>query len=550
MSIFSGHPKGLYVAFFTNMGERFGFYTMMAILVLFLQAKFGLNETNAGTIYSIFYFLIYILALVGGFVADSLQKYGKTIMMGIIVMLLGYVLMTIPGLDLPFVGAGLFIIAFGNGLFKGNLQAMVGKLYDDPQYEKFRDSAFSIFYMGINIGAFFAPSAAVAIRNWWLSHNDLLYDKTLPALCHKVISNETIDLTAFQGLADKVTGTAVTDLNAFAINYVDVFATGYNFAFGIAGLAMLVSLIVFLLFKKHMAHADKFEKKEKGAVSLKDFTPDEKDRLKSLGLVFLVVIFFWMSFHQNGLTLTFFARDYIAKSVDQFTYLFFNIGSFLSIIAIIGGLVLLVNKASSIAVRIIGVALAVVGGLASYNFYNGFDPVMPIAPEIFQQFNPVFIVFLTPVVLTFFAILRKRDAEPSTPRKIGIGMLITAFAFGIILVGSLGLVAPHLLHESPEQGVSPYLLIGTYFTLTIAELFLSPMGISFVSKVAPDRLKGTMQGCWLGATALGNGLLFVGAILWAKIELWQLWLFFGICCIISASIIFSKMKFLERVTKG
>jgi POT family proton-dependent oligopeptide transporter len=550
MSIFSGHPKGLYVAFFTNMGERFGFYTMMAILVLFLQAKFGLDEANAGNIYSAFYFAIYILALVGGFIADSMQKYGRTIMIGVIVMILGYVIMAIPGLNLPFVVLGLFVIAFGNGLFKGNLQAMVGKLYDHPDYEKLRDSAFSIFYMGINVGAFFAPSAAVGIRDWYLSSQNFLYDKTLPSLCHKFMNGESIDTTLFQSLADKVTGGNVADLASFSSNYISAFSTGYNLAFAIAACAMLVSFIVFMIFKKHMAYADRVEKKEKGAVSFKNFTPEEKDRLKSLGLVFVVVIFFWMSFHQNGLTLTFFARDYIAKSVDKLTYIMFDVRSFLSLIAIIGGLVFLVKKGSSGLVRGIGAGLMVVGGFLTYYFYNSFGDVMPIAPEIFQHFNPIFIVFLTPVVLAFFAILRNKNVEPSTPRKIGLGMIITTFAFGVLLLGSLGLVAPKLLATSPEQEVTPYLLIGTYFTLTIAELFLSPMGLSFVSKVAPERLKGLMQGCWLGATALGNGLLFIGSKLWPEVgELWYLWGFFAVCCIISALIIFSKMKFLERVTK-
>lgn len=165
MSIFSGHPKGLFVAFFANMGERFGFYTMMAILVLFLQTRYGLDEGGAGRIYSVFYFSIYILALVGGLVADGLQKYRKTIIIGLVVMTAGYIVMALPGLPIYLVVAGLLIIAFGNGLFKGNLQALVGKLYDNPEYEHLRDSAFNTFYMGINIGAFFAPSAAVGIRN-------------------------------------------------------------------------------------------------------------------------------------------------------------------------------------------------------------------------------------------------------------------------------------------------------------------------------------------------------------------------------------------------
>ena len=163
--MFKGHPKGLYVAFFANMGERFGFYTMMGILVYYLTAKYGLTPTNAGFIYSIFYASIYGLALVGGIFADKTKNYKGIIFIGLITMLAGYVLMSLPGLGLAFTIFALFVIAFGNGLFKGNLQAVVGQLYDNEKYGHLRDSAFSVFYMGINIGALFAPHAASGIIN-------------------------------------------------------------------------------------------------------------------------------------------------------------------------------------------------------------------------------------------------------------------------------------------------------------------------------------------------------------------------------------------------
>ncbi|HMT68366.1 MAG TPA: MFS transporter, partial [Bacteroidales bacterium] len=187
------HPKGLLVAFFANMGERFGFYTMMAILVLFLQAKYGLAAEKAGDIYSWFYFAIYALALVGGILADSTRKYKTVILFGIIIMFAGYILMAVPGMSLTFVVIALFTIAFGNGLFKGNLQAVVGQMYDDPKYSKLRDSAFMIFYMGINIGAFFAPYAANGIRNWWLKTNGFAHDGSLPALCHQFTGGQMTD---------------------------------------------------------------------------------------------------------------------------------------------------------------------------------------------------------------------------------------------------------------------------------------------------------------------------------------------------------------------
>ena len=231
------HPKGLFVAFFTNMGERFGFYTMMAILVLFLQVKFGLTEAEAGDYYSWFYFSIYGLALLGGLIADWTKKYKLVILVGQVIMFAGYVIMAIPGeaQQLWIALLGLFIIAFGNGLFKGNLQAIVGQLYDNEKYTKFRDSAYMIFYMGINIGAFFAPFVATGIRNWWLKTNGFLHDGSLPALCHQLKNGTLTDTATFQTLADKASLTGpVTDLAAFANNYLGVFSEGYNYAFAIA----------------------------------------------------------------------------------------------------------------------------------------------------------------------------------------------------------------------------------------------------------------------------------------------------------------------------
>lgn len=176
--MFKNQPKGLLAAAFANMGERFGFYTMMAILVLFLQSKFGLDGTTAGIIYSVFYALIYILALVGGGIADKTKNYKGTILTGLFLMTLGYACIAFPTptpipdgsqwIYLTITCAGLFVIAFGNGLFKGNLQALVGKMYDNKEYTHMRDAGFSLFYMFINVGAIFAPLLAVGVRNWWL----------------------------------------------------------------------------------------------------------------------------------------------------------------------------------------------------------------------------------------------------------------------------------------------------------------------------------------------------------------------------------------------
>ena len=245
--MFKGHPKGLYVAFFANMGERFGFYTMMACLVFFLQAKFGLTADEAGGHYSNFYFAIYALALVGGIIADKTKKYKAVIFTGILIMLIGYIMMATPGLSLTITLVSLYVIAFGNGLFKGNLQAIVGQLYDDPKYSKLRDSAFSIFYMGINMGALVAPHAANGIRNWLLKTNGYSYDADLPALCHNHLKgNLSAEApTSLGDLATKVGGNAA-DLTAFSNDYLNVFNEGFHYAFICAIGAMAISLIIYL----------------------------------------------------------------------------------------------------------------------------------------------------------------------------------------------------------------------------------------------------------------------------------------------------------------
>jgi POT family proton-dependent oligopeptide transporter len=586
------HPKGLLVAFFANMGERFGFYTMMACLVFFLQSRYDLSASAAGSYYSWFYFAIYALALFGGIIADATQKYKTVVLVGIITMLGGYMLMATPGLTLNFSLLALLVIAMGNGLFKGNLQALVGQMYDAPEYAHLRDSAFSIFYMGINVGAFFAPSAANGIRNWYLSSKGFTYDADLASLCNQYIGGRLHDITPLQNLAAKASTGHVTDLMAFSHNYISAFATGYNYAFGVAACAMIISLVVYVIFMKKLPNKQKAVKAEGeklgnwamtavyaavGAIvagvavyfisfkidiafafglfgafvagSFKMSTKEERPRVIALMLVFVVVMFFWMSFHQNGLTLSFFARDYVLKAVAPFTYLFFDIKSLLTFIAAIYGIVLLISRKSTSAKRGIGALLLVVGGGLSYWMYTGFTAKNAIEPEIFQQFNPIFIVFLTPVVVGFFAWLNARKKEPSTPKKIGIGMILAAVGFTVVLFASLSLQSPHSLAGAPTADrISPYWLISTYFVLTIAELFLSPMGISFVSKVAPARFQGLMQGGWLLATALGNKLLVVGSIMWEKVELWQLWAIFVVCCLVSAAFIFSILKKLEKVT--
>ena len=500
--MFKNHPKGLIPAALANMGERFGFYVMMAILTLFLMSKFGLDGTEAGSLYSVFYGAIYILALVGGLIADRLKNYKGTIIAGLLVMSLGYALLAIPALITTKVIAlgALLVIAFGNGLFKGNLQALVGQLYDNPKYADKRDSGFQIFYMFINIGGCVAPFIATWVRDSFVKSQGFLYNSDLPGLCWQYKNGEMTQEVLkgrFTELATQVSNGVTPDMTAFADAYLNAFNTGFHYAFSVAIVAMLVSLVIFLAYKKVLPNPAAKEKVEKAVPSKEEIKQDAKEikqRILALFAVFGIVIFFWFSFHQNGLTLTMFAKDY-------------------TLLEVFG---------------------------------------MPISAEIFQSINPFVVVFLTPVVMWIFGALAKKGKEPSTPKKIGIGMGIAALAYVVMAVASLGLP---LFSEIKATGladsarVTPWVLFSVYFILTVAELFISPLGLSFVSKVAPAHLQGLMQGCWLGATAVGNFSLFLGAVMYESISLAATWSVFAVVCFISMAVMFCMVKWLERVAK-
>ena len=559
--MFKGHPKGLFVAFFANMGERFGFYTMVSIFVLFLQAKYGLSAAATGLVYSTFMVGVYIFPLLGGFLADRFLGYGKTISLGMIVMLLGYALLAIPtqmATGFALVIAALAVIALGAGFFKGNLQALVGCIYDDPKYDALRDRAFTIFYMGINIGAVFAPTASEKVSNWILSGAHFTYDARIPALANNFIKGTLADASAYLGIAQaQDAGVTLETLKQFSERYINSLSKSYHLGFGVACISLIISMLIFWGFKKYYRQADFTEKQKSKSEALRsqvvDLTPQQtRERLVALGLVFFVVIFFWMAFQQSALTMTFFARDYTVPSVGKLTNLWFDLSGLLAIFLAVIGLTLCLKKGSGKATRLAGgIAFAVFTVLAVLR-YGGYQTVNEFQPQRFQHFNPFFIVALTPLIVGFFGWLNKRRKEPSAPRKIGFGMLITAASFTILVVGSLGLPSPRRLGglvAPPESQVSVYWLISTYFLLTIAELFLSPIGISFVSKVAPPKYKGLMQGGWFAATAIGMQLMgYVGA-LWMRAPLWALWLILVVACVLSAAFMFGIMKKLERAAQ-
>ena len=506
--MFENQPKGLYALALANTGERFGYYTMIAVFALFLRSNFGLEPGRAGFIYSLFLTFVYFLPVIGGLLAD-IWGYGRMVTTGITIMFLGYMALSVPlgggsTAYLTMIGA-LVLISLGTGLFKGNLQVMVGNLYDDPKYADRRDAAFSIFYMAINIGAMFAPTAAVKIMEYAQTH---------------------------LGVSE---------------------ADSFHFAFGVACVSLIVSIAIYYAFRGTFRHTEMSSnaKKKDTAAAVEQLSPDETNRrLVALILVFIVVIFFWMAFHQNGLTLTFFANEFTAKSATGVQSMAFDVWNLVACIFIVYALFAVfqskTQKGKGIAAAVI--AAAVIFLIARYFMLP--ESTKLDAP-IFQQFNPCFVVALTPVSIAIFGWLARRGKEPSAPRKIAYGMLVAAVAYAIMAVGSVGLLTPN---EQQTAGgaatlVSPNWLISTYLVLTFAELLLSPMGISFVTKVAPPKLKGLMMGGWFASTALGNFLVSVGGYLWGDMPLWQVWCVFIALCLVSAGFMFIMMKRLEKVAK-
>ena len=509
--MFENQPKGLFALALANTGERFGYYTMLAIFVLFLQDNFAFSSGVAGTIYGGFLAAVYFLPFIGGLLADKLG-YGKMVTVGIIVMFLGYLLLALPlganVMAMIAMFAALAMIALGTGLFKGNLQVMVGNLYDDPRYADKRDSAFSIFYMAINIGALFAPSAAEAIMNYMQQ------------------------------------------------NYNMSEHDSYHAAFAVACVSLIVSMLIYYTFRRTFKHVEGGKKNAQAVDNAQTDVPEiskeeTKLRIQALALVFAVVIFFWMAFHQNGLTLTLFAKEFTTKSVDGAQGMVFNVWNLVLCIlimyAIFGIFQSKTSKGKLISCGIIAAAVAIL-----YWEYRDAG-IVEFKASIFQQFNPFFVIALTPVAMALFGWLGKIGKEPSAPRKIAYGMLVASIGFVIMSIGSVGLLSPTEQQAAIEAGtasfVSPNWLISTYLVLTFGELLLSPIGISFVSKVAPPKYKGMMMGGWFVATAIGNYLTSIPAMLWERTTLLVIWGVLIALCLLSFIFIMSIMKRLERVSK-
>jgi POT family proton-dependent oligopeptide transporter len=443
------HPKALSYIFFTEMWERVGFYTLMAILVLYMDKVLGWPDSKKGDWYGAFLALCYFFPLVGGFLGDRLLGRLKTIRIGAVLMAAGYVGLALssPSQTTSFL-IGLLLIAIGTGIFKVNMAVMVGNIY--KQQPELKDAGFNIYYMGVNLGAMIAPLIA------------------------------TVNSAVFHS---------------------------YRLSFWVAASGLVLALVIFQAGKSWLTPADDLKSRLAGESPAKKATgrprtensgenassgspsdslispgsqgKDFSDRVLTLGLLFAIVILFWVAFYQNGFALTLFAaRSTILKNW--------------------------------------------------------------LRPETYQFFEPFFILILTPALLSFFARLNQRGKEPSTPKKIFYGMIFMMVAMMVMVLAC-------------QQGgnkdlniMSPLWLIGTYFIVTLAEILISPMGQSYVSKVAPDKIRGIMMGGWFVATAIGSygsGLL---GKLYSRFPHHQYFLLLAGLLALAACLVLLSMKKLEK----
>lgn len=372
------HPKGLKILFMTEMWERFGFYIMSAIYVLYMDKSLKFDIATQGNLYALFIGSCYLFPLVGGYLGDKVLGTIVTVRTGAIMMAFGYVSLALSSINnLAFFYSGLFLVGIGTGIFKVNMSTLVSNLYHDRT--QLKDSGFNIYYMGVNVGATIGP---------------------------------------------------------LTTNVIGIVFNNYNMSFWAAAGGMVLAILIFELGKGRLVAVNPQKiAVQNNSVSELD-KAEYKDRILTLMVLFPIAAMFWLPFYQNGFALTKFAD----MSTVQVSWL---------------------------------------------------------RPEVFQAFGAIFIILLTPIILWIFSKYRNKGKEPSTPAKIFFGMNMMGLAMIIMVIASL------LGGNEDKNTMSPLWLVAAYFVITVGEILISPLGQSYVTKVAPPSIQGFMIGGWFSATAIG-----------------------------------------------
>ncbi|MGD1843160.1 MAG: peptide MFS transporter [Thermonemataceae bacterium] len=538
------HPKGLYLLFLTEMWERFGYYLMIGILFLYMTKAdgLGLEKGNANDIYGTYLALVYLTPFLGGLLADRAFGYRKTIILGGTLMAAGYLTLVIPGENAFF--TALFLIIIGNGFFKPNISTLLGNLYNDPAYVALKDRGYNIFYMGINVGAFVCNFVAAYLRQnygWGWAFGAAGVGMLIGLVIFIVGQKQVKE-------ADVLKPTQPEDMplaRIFSTIILPALAAallGY-FASGLLGMKYLVGSKTNDAFLFACVPIIYFFARIYYKAPVKDKRP-----LGVLFYVFGVVVIFWMIFHQNGNVLTTWAEEYTHREVPTAIE---ATATQLKLVEEVEAQIQLVPKKDEEGRVVmykwdtvkVGRYPVYLKNLSREEWPAQGESLKLVSTEIFQSINPGFVILLTPLVIAFFNFLAMRGMEPSTPAKIAWGLLITGLS---TLVMILAVAAS----DNGVEKASAWWLITSYGVVTIGELFLSPMGLSLVSKLSHRRLTSLMMGGWFLAVAIGNKLSGVVGHIGANSDDKSVvfWINFS-GAMFSALLLFIMLKHFTRITK-
>jgi len=560
----TAHPKGLYVLFFTEMWERFGYYLMLGIFSLYMldgwnNGGMGFDSGKKSDIYGTYLGLVYLTPFIGGLLADRILGYRRSIIIGGLMMACGYFSLSIHSEASFFLG--LILVILGNGFFKPNISTLVGNLYSTDALKAKKDAGYNIFYMGINVGAFVCNFVAAYMRinyGWGHAFAAAGVGMILGVIIFISGSKHIKHVDVVKPLQDgdmptlKILGLTVLPMFVFGIlGYIipgNILGTDTNDAF-IFGCLPVIGFFIYLAFTA--------EAKESRAI-------------KALLAVFTCVILFFAIFHQNGDALTVWAEDHTDRKMpESISNAANSIGmaqvvvnndivssdqaSFDATIATMRATEKAMPAVSMEEIKAKGDYSGQVGQLEKSRKYFESLPAEQIpakgedlklySTELYQSMNPFWVVVLTPLVIGFFGFLRTRKSEPNTPTKIAIGLVVTALS-ALVMVGAV-LSTNHLTVKAGSLW-----LLASYGVITIGELCLSPMGLSLVSKLSPPRITALMMGGFFLAISVGNKLSGMLSGMWEKFENKEDFFYMNFGLVMAAAILlFLMLKWLNRVMK-
>src|SRR5688572_3492148 len=538
--MWKNHPRALPFLFFSEMWERFGYYLMIGIFTLYLKdvkAGYSMTEAESADLYGTFIALVFLTPFLGGLLADRYLGYRKSVIMGGLMMGLGYCLMSIH--SLPMLYISMTLVIFGNGFFKPNISTLLGNVYSTPQYEKQKDDGYNIFYMGINIGAFicnFISAALYVAYGWGYAFLSAGIGMFIGVIIFIIGTKHYKAHDIKKGVSE----------NDMSMSRIVMTILVPSVVAGIIGWLIPGSLVgsdstdafIFACIPVIYFYSSLLFKANK----------DEKRSIAALLAIFAVVILFWAVFKQNGSALNTWADRYTDRTVTDNTEKVFRFFKQAQPLA---------YKKDSIGVYDEQFRLLKVDGkvVKEYNYPTYFrnmpeaerpadgNEVSLWATNLSQSINPGWVIILTPLIVAFFTFLRRRNKEPSTATKIAFGLFISALST-LVMVGAV-----YASNNGTEKASVMWLIV-SYGVITIGELLLSPMGLSIVSKLSPVRITSLMMGGWFLSTSIGNKLSGVLATLWDNYnhKAGFFWLNFGLL-MIAAVMCFAMLRWLNRVMK-